>query len=382
MSVRKHLLATGVATVAGACLLVASAASGSSDRSASAAPAKLGKEDRALLAQARANGDATVTLLLAAKDGQNAAAVAALAGGRRDSSVPGRRRLVPARRDRNRQRRDAVNSIDAVQSADVDDDDPAAVAEPRREPAGTAAARSRPGDAEDNPYMPVGETGSVGVHARRTRPGTAAGSRSASSTPASTCTTRRSRPRAPASARSSTGSPAPIRPPTTTRPGSSATTDVGGQGRQVHGRHDDLHGADVDRGHFFWSLFNEGDSRFTGSEYGNDINRDGNPAGSSRLFGVLRDGDKVWVDTDQDLSFADETGMVEYKQEPRGRHFGTDNPATAVREIVPFVVQVAHEDVGTPAVRRRPTSTSASSPARTARTSRASSPATACSAVR
>ena len=46
--------------------------------------------------------------------------------------------------------------------------------------------------------------------------------------------------------------------------------------------------APTNSGHWFWSVLNEGDSRFTGSEYGNDLNRDGNPAGSSRLFGVIR----------------------------------------------------------------------------------------------
>ena len=78
MSVRKHRLAAGVATLALAGLLVASAASGRSDRAAAGEPGKLGKHDRALLAQARANGDATVTLLIAAKAGQQEAAVAGL----------------------------------------------------------------------------------------------------------------------------------------------------------------------------------------------------------------------------------------------------------------------------------------------------------------
>ena len=110
--------------------------------------------------------------------------------------------------------------------------------------------------------------------------------------------------------------------------------------------------APTSRGHFFFSQFNEGDSRFTGSEYGNDINRDGNPVGSSRLFGVIRDGDKVWVDTDQDLSFADETGIRPYAKNFDVDTFGTDNPATAVKEVVPFVVQTAKRSVGTPAVEK------------------------------
>jgi len=54
-------------------------------------------------------------------------------------------------------------------------------------------------------------------------------------------------------------------------------------------------------------LFNERDSRL-GGEVGSDVNRDGNPAGSSGLFAVLWDTatNNVYVDTNQNLSFADE----------------------------------------------------------------------------
>ena len=106
------------------------------------------------------------------------------------------------------------------------------------------------------------------------------------------------------------------------------------------------------KGHFFWSQLNERDSRFIGgtSEYGGDINRDGNPAGSSGLFGVVRNGDQIWVDTDQDLSFADEDGLRPYAKNFEVDSFGTDNPATPVKESVPFVVQTAKRSVGTPPV--------------------------------
>ena len=71
------------------------------------------------------------------------------------------------------------------------------------------------------------------------------------------------------------------------------------------------------------------------------MNRDGNPAGSNGKFGVLWDGgSQVWVDVDQDLSFADEPAMTNYKVNRDVRYFGTDNPATAVAERMPFVVQI------------------------------------------
>jgi len=88
------------------------------------------------------------------------------------------------------------------------------------------------------------------------------------------------------------------------------------------------------------SLFNERDPRL-GGEIGNDVNRDGNPTGSSGLFAVIWDltSGKIWVDTNQNHSFTDELGMLPYKQNFDVGTFGTDNPATPVREAMPFVVQ-------------------------------------------
>ncbi len=122
-------------------------------------------------------------------------------------------------------------------------------------------------------------------------------------------------------------------------------------------------------------LFNERDPRL-GGEVGNDVNRDGNPAGSSGIFAVLWDTDSnnVWVDTNQNQTFADEQAMTDYRVRYDVGTFGTDNPATGRAR-------------GDAVRRRRPTartssSTSASCRARTARMSRASRPPTACSAAR
>ncbi|MCY3547274.1 MAG: S8 family serine peptidase [Gemmatimonadetes bacterium] len=82
-----------------------------------------------------------------------------------------------------------------------------------------------------------------------------------------------------------------------------------------------------------------------GSSLERDVNRDGNPEGSSRLFGVLWDEDAgdVWVDTDQDLDFSDETTLGEYDEHPVFGVFGTDDPDTPVRESVGFGVQIDRE---------------------------------------
>ena len=93
-------------------------------------------------------------------------------------------------------------------------------------------------------------------------------------------------------------------------------------------------------GTYRFAVFNERDTRL-GGELGRDVNRDGNPAGSSGLFGVLWNttSNQVFVDANQNLSFTDETGMTDYKVNFDVGWFGTDNPATAVHETLPFVVQ-------------------------------------------
>ncbi len=73
-----------------------------------------------------------------------------------------------------------------------------------------------------------------------------------------------------------------------------------------------------------------------------DLNRDGNPEGSSRLFAVLWDdrSNDVWVDTDQDLDFTDEKALTDFRVRPEFGVFGTDRPETSVRESVGFAIQI------------------------------------------
>jgi hypothetical protein len=71
---------------------------------------------------------------------------------------------------------------------------------------------------------------------------------------------------------------------------------------------------------------------------GGDLNRDGDEAD---VFAMLWNPstDDVWVDTNGDRSFADQTAMRNYSVRFDIGWFGTDNPATPVAERVPFVVQ-------------------------------------------
>ncbi len=78
-------------------------------------------------------------------------------------------------------------------------------------------------------------------------------------------------------------------------------------------------------------------------EVGGDVNRDGD---KTDTFGILYDpvSHDIRVDTDQDLDFTDNPVMRPYREKYDVGHFGTDNPATGVREQMPFVVEY-REDV-------------------------------------
>ncbi|GAA4673587.1 serine protease [Phytohabitans rumicis] len=89
--------------------------------------------------------------------------------------------------------------------------------------------------------------------------------------------------------------------------------------------------------------FNEATT--AGGDNAGDVNRDGD---TTDLFGVLYDpvSHDIRVDTNQNLNFTDDAVMRPYKERFDVGHFGTDNPATAVRDQMPFVVEF-REDVDT-----------------------------------
>lgn len=78
------------------------------------------------------------------------------------------------------------------------------------------------------------------------------------------------------------------------------------------------------------------------SQIEKDLNRDGNPEGSSRVFAVLWNPatNDVWVDTDQDLEFTDEKALSDFRVRPEFGVIGKDKPETPVRESVGFAVQI------------------------------------------
>jgi subtilisin family serine protease len=74
------------------------------------------------------------------------------------------------------------------------------------------------------------------------------------------------------------------------------------------------------------------------SEVAGDVNRDGDQTDN---FGVLQDvvSKAVHVDANQNETFADDRAMRDYKVKYDVGTFGADDPATDVREAMPFVVQ-------------------------------------------
>lgn len=99
-------------------------------------------------------------------------------------------------------------------------------------------------------------------------------------------------------------------------------------------------------GRFRIALFDESnEDQQQGDALEGDVNRDGNPEGSSRLFAVLwsKETGEVWVDTDQDLDLSDEEGLGEYNDSGTFGVFGTDDPETPVRETVGFGIQIEED---------------------------------------
>ncbi|WP_328925749.1 S8 family serine peptidase [Streptomyces sp. NBC_00190] len=90
-------------------------------------------------------------------------------------------------------------------------------------------------------------------------------------------------------------------------------------------------------GSFQWSRFSE--SITANGDMKGDVNRDGD---TTDRFGMLYDvaAGTVRVDTDQDGDFTNNEPMKPYKDGYQIGWFGTDNPATDVAERIPFVIEI------------------------------------------
>jgi hypothetical protein len=305
-------------------------------KSEKAKTSKLGPHDLDLIAAARARGESTITLLIASSAGRNSAVVSAVAGlggsiRYRDDGLDYLRAKIAI------DAAEKVAALAGVEAVDVDEIIPIGLPSP--DAAMLVAPQPAPGAAtpNSNPYMPTRDTGAaqfVAAHPTWDGRGITIGivDTGVSLDHPSLVTT-------------STGERKIVDWVTGTDPFDDNDPTWVNMGTQVSGATFAFGTPPATytapaAGTYRIGVFNERDPRF-GAELGTDANRDGNPAGSSGLFGVLWNTttNQVWVDTDQDRTFADEAAMTDYKVNYDVNWFGTDNPATPVAERLPFVVQ-------------------------------------------
>jgi len=298
---------------------------------------KLSKHDRALLAEARANGESRINVLVATNGGTRSvvSAIEGLGGtvGYKEDSLGYVRASLPL------DKVEAASKLDGVFALDVDEIIP--LDDPRPDGTQAVAPQTPPGPATpaNNPYMPIGDTGAAQFRAANPTydgRGVTVGiidSGVSLDHPSLRTTTK-------------DGEEKVVDWVTATDP--TFTNGVNNDGdptwldmsaNQVTGSSFSFGGATYTApasGSYRIAIFDESHPRL-GGEVGNDVNRDGD---KTDKFAVLWDGgSKVWVDTDQDNSFADQTAMTDYKVNRDIQYFGVDNPATPLAERMPFVVQ-------------------------------------------
>lgn len=298
------------------------------------AGAGLDKQDRALLGEARAQGEKRVTLLVAAKQGSTGAVADRLEalGGKvqaSESDLGYLRVSVPTSQAKAAAKASGVQAVDLDQVIPLDDPRP----DGSQQPTPYAAPGKR--TPKVNPYMPIGETGAAQLTAQKKKwdgRGTTIGIVDSGVDLDH-----------PSLQTTSTGDRKILDWKTYTDPVDDDDPTWLAMEDSVSGRtfiHDGTtYKAPKNRAYTI-DVLDERDPRL-GGEVGNDLNRDGNPAGSTGEFAVLRDTqtDEVYVDTDQDADFRDEQAMTEYADEYDVGHFGTDKDGTAIKETMPFVVQ-------------------------------------------
>ena len=296
----------------------------------------LSKYDRQLLAEAIANGESTVTLLIASTPGSNnkvASGVERLGGSvrYREDSINYVSAIVPT------DQVEAVASLNGVLSLDLNEVIP--LEDPRPDPEGAAAAIPQPAPnastPNDNPYMPIRDIGGsafLAAHPTWDGRGVTIGIVDLGVTLDH-----------PSLLTTSTGERKIIDWVTATDPfidGDPTWLDMQAQVSGSTFTYQSVAYTAPAAGSYRIALFNERNPNL-GGEVGSDVNRDGNPAGSSGIFAVLWDANAntVWVDTNQNNNFADDMAMKDYKVNYHVNYFGVDNPATAIAERMPFVIQ-------------------------------------------
>ncbi|NJC74241.1 S8 family serine peptidase [Planosporangium thailandense] len=332
-------LATGAISLTG--VAAASAAPSAASDAPKPAADTLGSHDSELLAQAEAKGEPTVTLIVATDKGKtkNVAGELKKLGGKVAKQVDqvGYVRVqVPTANVRKAAKVPGVSAVDLNESIPLPKPEPVAKAEGGASAQAAVAAPGKDTPAT-NPYMPTNETGAVAfkqAHSTWDGRGVTIGIMDSGVDLDN-----------PALQTTSTGERKIVDWFTATDPiydndGTWLAMLTTATGPTVTYKSESW---TVPAGTYKISRFSEA---IAVGEVGGDVNRDGD---TTDTFGVLYDpanGD-IRVDVNQNHDFTDDPVMRPYKERFDVGHFGTDNPATPVREQMPFVVE--HRSVDTTA---------------------------------
>ncbi|MFI7415195.1 S8 family serine peptidase [Streptomyces sp. NPDC049627] len=311
------------------------------DPSVKSAHDKLGSDDADLLAEAKADGDKNVTMMIATAPGQTEKVAEQLDAvgsvGRTYDKVGYVRATVPTGKADSAiaaaAKLSSVHGIDLREEIPLDD--PAVDTQKSTAAATSYAAPNKKTPAE-NPYNPSFETGAVDFvddHPKADGRGITIGILDSGVDLGH-----------PALQKTTTGERKIVDWVTATDPVNDQDATWRRMNNPVTGPTFTIAGAtwQAPAGGYQFNLFRE--SATTGGDAKGDANRDGD---TTDVWGVLYDAaaGTVRVDLNNNHDFTDDEAMKPYKDGFQVGYFGTDNPATDVAERQPFVVEIRKDVV-------------------------------------